>query len=234
MHGIRQLFGQHEVILEIFLSAKVLARISSDFEVLFPYQKSFGSRAIDGGSQTLVFVTMVSILMAMFPSKTSSVIAWTETFGGIGYLIGPAVGSLLFSVGGFELPFWTVGAAVTILIILSFLLVPTNAISNQGPNHSPRAQTEQPSLCLKPLFKSPLFLLPLVDNFICHCGAGMIDAMIDPFMKNEEGAEVTDVGLMFLIGGLVFMIVTPLFGTVRSTAMQRLDLDFHQFHFVVL
>ena len=82
--------------------------------------------------------------MQMFPSRISSVSAWTELSLGLGYMFGkcspcqvfyghifillsagPLVGSLLYSVGGFGLPFLVTG---TLAILFATILLVNNTL----------------------------------------------------------------------------------------------------------
>lgn len=172
-------------------------------------------RALDGAAESVTFVAIVSILMAMFPTKTSSIISWTETFAGIGYLVGPAVGSWLFEVGGFKLPFWIVGGSTILIIIITFLVVP-------DVNRGELATGPTIGLGWMDAVRSPRILSPLIDVFICSSGTGMIESMIDPFMLEAEGATATDVGMMFLLDGVVYMAVTIVFGALHVNPCQKI------------
>ena len=33
--------------------------------------------------------------------------------------------------------------------------------------------------------------MPVFDNFVCCCGSGMIESMLEPHMKNEAGLTQT-------------------------------------------
>ena len=55
--------------------------------------------------------------------------ALTETSFGLGLMIGPALGSLLFEAGGFKLPFFVVGGfACVVALILPIALARVEAV----------------------------------------------------------------------------------------------------------
>ena len=58
--------------------------------------------------------------------------------------------------------------------------------------------------------------MPFVDNFICFCGNGMIEAMLEPHLKNSAGATQSQVGVTFLILGGIYMLTTPIVGYVSE------------------
>ena len=66
------------------------------------------------------------------------------------------------------------------------------------------------------LLQYPSIFMPFVDNFICFCGNGMIEAMLEPHLKNSAGATQGQVGVTFLILGGVYMLTTPIVGYVSE------------------
>ena len=99
-------------------------------------------RALSGMADVAAWGAVLAVLMTLFPTKVSKIVAWTEMFFGLGYTIGkrgmniyniyikvyymhctlvkftllniticlgPALGSFLYSAGGFVLPFEIVG-----------------------------------------------------------------------------------------------------------------------------
>lgn len=72
------------------------------------------------------------------------------------------------------------------------------------------------ALNLKGVFRSGSILLPYLNNFLCICGSGMIESMLEPHMKNNAGADQVDVSNAFLIFGAFYMVFTPIIGYVRE------------------
>ena len=65
-------------------------------------------------------------------------------------------------------------------------------------------------------FQSPLFFLPFLDIFVCFFGNGMIEAMLEPHLKDNANASQNEIGVTFLILGGVYMVASPIFGFVSS------------------
>ena len=55
--------------------------------------------------------------------------------------------------------------------------------------------------------------MPFIDCFVCFFGNGMIVSMLEPHL-NSVGATITQVGLVFLVQGGVFMVATFVAGIV--------------------
>ncbi len=74
-------------------------------------------------------------------------------------------------------------------------------------------------LRLTDILKSPSLLSPLVDAFFCFVGFGMVEAMLEPHLRNEAGATQIQVAWTFFILGTSYLIFMPLIGFVSLESM---------------
>ena len=72
------------------------------------------------------------------------------------------------------------------------------------------------------IFKSLSILPPYLDNFVCSCGNGMIESMLEPHLKRKAGADQTDVGVTFFILGAVYIFSSLIGGLVSSLVITYL------------
>ena len=83
----------------------------------------------------------------MFPDKVAKTMALTETSFGLGLMIGPALGSLLFEAGGFKLPFFVVGGfACVVALILPIALARVEATPPPSDDDKVRFCVQAPPL----------------------------------------------------------------------------------------
>ena len=196
--------------------------------------------------------------MKLFPSKVTTVMSWTETLFGFGYMIGkkskiqktsldidkknicfnlgPAVGSALYQLGGFTLPFLVVGVWCSVSAIGLLFTLPNVNKNNNKEDTADNANKKKigfkdlikvlknkltllSNLKMSFIFQYPAIFMPFIDNFICFCGNGMVEAMLEPHLK-DAGATQTQVGLSFLISGALYMCTTPLAGYVIKSIIQ--------------
>ena len=82
---------------------------------------AFALRIVESLGATAFATSSYSFIAACHPQKTGTMFATLETAFGGGVVIGPVVGGFLYDLGGFLLPFLTVGAMMTTggVIILS-------------------------------------------------------------------------------------------------------------------
>ena len=65
--------------------------------------------------------------MMVFPEqKLARMNGILQSFTGLGMLIGPIMGSVLFKIGGFQLPFYSVGVLLLLLAIVNYSIIPSN------------------------------------------------------------------------------------------------------------
>ena len=92
----------------------------------------------------------------------SSVIGTLQIFTGVGMLMGPLIGSALFTLGGFELPFYVVS-----IILLLYLGILARLLHEESPTEELEDQHVQ--------VKTPIGILELLSNFrvlmLCGCTA---------------------------------------------------------------
>ena len=95
--------------------------------------EKFLFRFVDGMADAASWGALISIMMKLYPDKAATIISWTETALGLGYSLGPAIGGALYDLGGFKLPFITVGSiAIVIATALRFLIPGMLEVHVQG------------------------------------------------------------------------------------------------------
>lgn len=63
--------------------------------------------------------------MIVFPEeKLARMNGILQSFTGLGMLMGPILGSLLFTLGGFQLPFYFVGVLLLLLAVVNWWIIP--------------------------------------------------------------------------------------------------------------
>ena len=69
--------------------------------------------------------------------------SWTQTCFGLGYMLGPAVGAALYEIGGFMLPFFTIGGLSLALSIPLCMTIPNlETISSTSNSNSDDQESE--------------------------------------------------------------------------------------------
>ena len=64
----------------------------------------------------MFFTPLYAYIPVLYPKSVEEKVAIAEVFGASGFLLGPVVGSLLYSLGGYLVPFLVFGTLALILV----------------------------------------------------------------------------------------------------------------------
>lgn len=87
---------------------------------------AFVFRALQGISSSCVQTTSYSIISVLFPDKRSSYIPMVEIAIGMGLVVGPLMGSILYSYFGFEMTFFIVAACFFTMAPIFCVILPNS------------------------------------------------------------------------------------------------------------
>eukprot|EP00095_Tigriopus_kingsejongensis_P010457 snap_masked-scaffold1863_size26100-processed-gene-0.1 protein:Tk10457 transcript:snap_masked-scaffold1863_size26100-processed-gene-0.1-mRNA-1 annotation:"chromaffin granule amine" len=172
---------------------------------------SYLLRMVDGIADAAAWGAILSILMKIWPDKVATIMSWTELCFGLGYAIGPAIGSYLYELGGFMLPFEVTGGFGLLVGVLIFFVIPNVQQDAETQDESNDGDGSKLKLTLSTVFKSPSLFMPYVDNAVTFIGYGYVEALIQPHLI-DAGASQTQVAYFFLIIGALYMVTTPCIG----------------------
>lgn len=100
--------------------------------------EAFGAAAFTTASYTFI--------MQRFPDDIGVAFGIAETCVGVGMCMGPAVGSLLYTIGGYGLPFYTLGALILLCLPISaYLIKPIKSSSKLSEKQTQINITELPN-----------------------------------------------------------------------------------------
>jgi len=178
-----------------------------------------------GCADAMLWCSANAMLMNLFPDKQSLIMGSTESSQSIGYSLGPALGSALYSVGGFSLPFYVLGSTILVLTVISLYLlkkVRTDENSNSSESTREAVSTERTiannELKFGDVFQSFLIMDPFVDNFMASCGVSLVESMLsahlrdDKFDQNPIHATDAEVGWIFVVNSVAYLVTCPLVG----------------------
>ena len=182
--------------------------------------------------------------MMFFPGRQALVTAYTEMLVGLGFMVGPPIGSALYQYGGFTTPFYAIGSLTTVVAVVLVFLVPkmkegqeSDDVDDDGKDRKSSGSGGAKKLSLLEIIKvamlsrsfhssgkkcflilqSPALSFPFVDNALCFAGYGVVESFLEPHLKNSEAyATQTEVGIVFLIVGAAYTVTTIPTGTVHN------------------
>ncbi|KAL1513328.1 hypothetical protein ABEB36_002750 [Hypothenemus hampei] len=153
------------------------------------------------GSSAFSTASYVFVINA-FPDHIGSVIGILETFVGLGMSTGPVLGGFLYSLGGFDLPFFVLGIAMVAIVPLNMWLLPKvedfDSVSNKKTT-------------LFKLIKVPaVFVTGMVVVVISSTWA-FLDPTLEPHLR-QFNLTPGKIGLIFLLFSGLYGLSSPAWG----------------------
>lgn len=175
-------------------------------------------RVMMGLGTTMHQVTFLSIVANFYPSNKEWIIGILEACAGAGMMLGPLIGTLLFSIGGYNFMMISCGVFFGVLCVLTPLMFPKflNMYTDfeEKSSHTEEKQVEtNVSYCS--LLKTPDYLFPVIsggigylqyDYFIPILGLRLLDL----------NCTQEEVGLIFCICSGVYI-----FGSIFTANLPK-------------
>ncbi|XP_046392956.1 MFS-type transporter SLC18B1-like [Ischnura elegans] len=157
-----------------------------------------GTEALGAAAYSTASYTFVADI---FPDNMGSVMGILETFVGLGMSVGPALGGLLYSLGGFGLPFYVLGVLMMIIVPVNFFLLPRgDGVDMEGRSGSIIEMMRVPSV--------------IVTSFVIVVASstwGFLDPTLEPHLRQFQ-LSAEEVGLIFLLFSAVYAVSSPIWG----------------------
>ncbi|XP_050308679.1 MFS-type transporter SLC18B1-like [Anthonomus grandis grandis] len=180
------LFGMLEYVTDYTLFT-TLCLIIRGFEAL-------GSSAFSTASYVFVVNT--------FPNNIGAVIGILETFVGLGMSTGPVLGGFLYSLGGFDLPFFVLGVSMIAIIPLNMWLLPkVEDVENI---------TSKKTTVFKLIKVPAVFVTGLVVVVVSSSWA-FLDPTLEPHLRQFH-LSPEKIGLIFLLFSGLYGLSSPAWG----------------------
>ena len=153
----------------------------------------------------MYFTTAMTILSVTWGSRLGLAMGFYEISTGLGMIVGPLMGGWLYSIGGFPLPFYVVGAMMLFGALINFFLVPKIETS------------EMESGSVLDVIKSPGILITSVMQLITWSGMDFNIPFLEPLLSNSgiTSNEVV-VGILFMIMAVCYIVTSPIAGIISD------------------
>ncbi|XP_077516656.1 MFS-type transporter SLC18B1-like [Amblyomma americanum] len=171
-------------------------------------------RVIEGvgtaGFQTAVF----SIVAAEFPTSLATSYSIQQTVFGAGLVAGPSVGGCLYQVGGFVLPFVSIGSLMLVCNALVYLLLPATEDSDESGQRTGN---------MIKFWCNPGILLDAYCVFCTFVIIGYNAAILEPHLR-QFSLEPYLVGLVFVLNGTVYACTAWIWGKIADKTVRTKEL----------
>ena len=230
--GLR--FGLYFVVVQLLILGAIYY---IDNMYLFIFM-AFFAQTLGGIGAGLNSTCAMAILTSCFPEEREDNIAILEAGVGIGMLLGPLAGALLYTVGGYIMPFWTVAFICialypTLTETINFIeqkeqeITAKQAESRKQLNETtdgmidsesgesrPATKKDEVSVSFGKLCTVPMFVFGLICQIYVYGGIGFLSPTFSLHMVNSyEGFDEFWIGIYFAMPAVTYIINTPLVPT---------------------
>lgn len=160
---------------------------------------SFAVRIVEALGASAALTAAFAIIASEFPDSVGTTFATLETFYGVGYIVGPTIGGLLFTAGGYILPFIVMGGMLAVVGVITCVVLPNS-----------EAQ-KKPQASLLRMLAVPGVLLDSLVTTATAVSMGFYSATLEPHLRQFDLSPAL-VGVMFIVSGGVYAVCAPLVG----------------------
>ncbi|XP_045590438.1 MFS-type transporter SLC18B1 [Procambarus clarkii] len=164
---------------------------------------SFAIRIVEAMGNSGFLTASFSIIAKEFPDNVGATFASLETCFGLGMIVGPTLGGALFELGGYTLPFVTLGIMLLGAASLTYCILPSYSSEFKGD-----APSEGNMLSL---VKIPAIGLAAYAIIASSVSIGFLQATLEPHLRPLELSPF-QMGLMFVLNGATYGLFAPLWG----------------------
>merc|ERR1712018_174035 len=165
---------------------------------------SFTLRIIEACGNSGFLTGSFSMIAKEFPDNVATMFAILETFFGLGMILGPFIGGLLYEIGGFIFPFVILGGCLIAATMFVVVVLP-RARDSQQENE------EKPSMVSA--LKVPSIIMSCYSVACAAASLGFLQATLEPHLR-EYHMNAVQIGAMFVVNGGVYGVAAPVFGMV--------------------
>jgi MFS family permease len=184
-------------------SLLIFAAISFlDSKTLF-IAASFAARILQGIGFTFIQVTCLSIAATFYPKHRARLIGLLEAAAGGGMMLGPLIGTGLFTVGGYVFMLSALGVVFIVMGVLMPFILPKYLDQYTDLEQGEIVHEEAHGVTVGSLLTMPRYLMP--------CLAGFLGYFQFDFFGPILGIRLLDMGLDEEQTGLFFCILSSVY-----------------------
>lgn len=165
---------------------------------------SFIIRIIEAFGNSAFLSSSFTMVAKVFPANVSTMFGVVEMAFGVGMIIGPTVGGVLYQFGGYTLPFGVLGGILILQATLTIITLPRLKDSDS-------ANTDNGEFGVMRAMKIPSVLLAGLSVFTGSIAVGALQATLERHLAIFS-LNPMQVGMMFMLYGASYALLNPFWG----------------------
>jgi MFS family permease len=168
----------------------------------------FAMRLAQGVGSAMEETAMYAIIADLDAERVSLYLGICEISTGLGYMVGPPLGGMLFSLGGFAMPFLVLGMLVMPAALLLYYYMPPDAWRlSKGE--------EMTHVTMRSLLRSPQVMVIAVAAMLANSDYAFLEPTLGEHASALGVATTPDsIGLLFSIAMTSYTLSCPIIGIV--------------------
>mmetsp|Transcript_19401 Transcript_19401/g.58556 ORF Transcript_19401/g.58556 Transcript_19401/m.58556 type:complete len:437 (-) Transcript_19401:431-1741(-) len=167
-------------------------------------------RLLQGLGSAMEETAAYAIIAELDAQNVSLFMGLTEISTGLGYMVGPPLGGILFALGGFATPFMVLGLA----------LLPAAALINYRlpPDDRKRSNDEtKGDVSMKALMRNPQITLIALASMLANSDYAFLEPTLGDHAKSFGHAQSeAGIGMLFSISSVTYTLACPLIGILAN------------------
>mmetsp|Transcript_19402 Transcript_19402/g.58560 ORF Transcript_19402/g.58560 Transcript_19402/m.58560 type:complete len:470 (-) Transcript_19402:431-1840(-) len=172
-------------------------------------------RLLQGLGSAMEETAAYAIIAELDAQNVSLFMGLTEISTGLGYMVGPPLGGILFALGGFATPFMVLGLA----------LLPAAALINYRlpPDDRKRSNDEtKGDVSMKALMRNPQITLIALASMLANSDYAFLEPTLGDHAKSFGHAQSeAGIGMLFSISSVTYTLACPLIGILANRYAHR-------------
>ncbi|XP_067949138.1 MFS-type transporter SLC18B1-like [Watersipora subatra] len=169
-------------------------------------------RVIQAVSAAAIFNSSLTLIADMFPDNSVKMLSINTAIGTVGYIVGPAIGSLLYKLGSFWLVFTFIGGLLMTHTVAMITCCQCSEISFKEKSTSVVHHIPRRKILSKCSMTLSLFIL-----FISAVQWSAVESVLEPELRHTYNLPEEQCALVFLLLSVTFTVSAPLAGRMLST-----------------
>ncbi|CAG7822490.1 unnamed protein product [Allacma fusca] len=173
---------------------------------------SFICRIIQACGDSAYMTASFTIIALEFPNSVGTAFAILEVCSGVGLIIGPTVGGVLYELGGFLLPFLSMGTLLLVMAVFTCIFLPV------VESESSESKGERENVWS--LIQIPSVALSTFAIVVSASGMGFLSATLEPHVRANFNLTPVYTGLIFIIEAGMYALSAPIWGHLCDNTPQ--------------
>jgi len=161
--------------------------------------------------QVSTFNIDYSIMTKLFPEDVAKVTGLVEAVSGVGLVLGPAIGTVFYSLGGFPAPFYFMSAIFLLATLLTYVCINSKVETSEEVKNN-----VSPHVNMFSLLKNWRIVISFFATSLSLFQFTFIDPFLSKYMLDKYDVKEDIVGLVFVALTLGYLVNCLLVGVAAK------------------